>query len=90
MRTLQQRGYIAEVARDPGPGQAVLFGTTQLFLEKLGLASLDDLPALGEFVPSAAVVEALEQGLRMSPDDVDDIEHDGEPGGDSDEPAPSA
>src|ERR1041385_8420905 len=28
MRTLQVRGYIDEVARDPGPGQAVLYGTT--------------------------------------------------------------
>ena len=28
VRTLEQRGYIGEVARDPGPGQAVLFGTT--------------------------------------------------------------
>jgi len=86
MRTLQQRGYIVEVARDPGPGQAVLFGTTTLFLEKLGLSSLDDLPPLGEFVPSAAVVEALEQGLRMTPDDAGiDVED----GGDSDEPPPS-
>src|SRR5690349_20826686 len=65
MRTLQQRGYITEVARDPGPGQAVLFGTTTLFLEKLGLDSLDDLPSLGEFVPGADAVEALEQGLRI-------------------------
>jgi len=71
MRTLQQRGYIEEVARDPGPGQAVLFGTTTLFLEKLGIDSLDDLPPLGEFVPSAEVVEALEQGLRVTPDAVD-------------------
>ena len=78
MRTLQQRGYIEEVARDPGPGQAVLFGTTTLFLEKLGIASLDDLPPLGEFVPSAEVVEALEQGLRVTPDDAVAI----------DEPAP--
>jgi segregation and condensation protein B len=70
MRTLQQRGYIEEVARDPGPGQAVLFGTTTLFLEKLGISSLDDLPPLGEFVPSAEVVEALEQGLRVTPDIV--------------------
>ena len=51
VRTLEQRGYIAEVARDPGPGQAVLFGTTDLFLERLGLASLDDLPPLAAFVP---------------------------------------
>ncbi|HVF76520.1 MAG TPA: SMC-Scp complex subunit ScpB [Acidimicrobiales bacterium] len=64
MRTLQQRGYVEEVARDPGPGQAVLYGTSRLFLEKLGLDSLDDLPPLGEFVPGAEVVEALEQGLR--------------------------
>lgn len=71
MRTLQQRGYIEEVARDPGPGQAVLFGTTPLFLEKLGLASLDDLPALGDFVPGPDVVEALEQGLRITTDVLD-------------------
>jgi segregation and condensation protein B len=64
VRTLEQRGYIAEVARDPGPGQAVLFGTTASFLEKLGLASLSDLPPVAEFVPDATVVELLEQGLR--------------------------
>ena len=63
MRTLQQRGYIDEVGRDPGPGQAVLYGTTTLFLEKLGLDSLEQLPPLGEFVPGADVVEALELGL---------------------------
>ena len=64
MRTLQQRGYIDEIGRDPGPGQAVLFGTTPTFLERLGLDSLTDLPPLGDFVPGADVVEALEQGLR--------------------------
>lgn len=68
MRTLQQRGYVGELARDPGPGQAVLFGTTSLFLERLGLNSLDELAPLGEFVPSADVVEALESGLRIDRD----------------------
>jgi segregation and condensation protein B len=67
VRTLQSRGYITEVARDPGPGQAVLWGTTPLFLERLGLDSLADLPALGAFVPGVEVVEALEQGLRVVP-----------------------
>ncbi len=67
MRTLQQRGYIAEVARDQGPGQAVLFGTTIEFLERLGLDTLADLPPLAAFVPDATVVEALEQGLRPDP-----------------------
>ncbi len=67
LRTLQARGYIDEVGRDHGPGQAVLFGTTSTFLEKLGLASLDDLPPIAEFIPSAEVVEALEVGLRVTP-----------------------
>ena len=69
MRTLQQRGYIEEVARDPGPGQAVLFGTTKQFLEKLGLDSLEELPPLGDFVPGPEMVEALEAGLRITPDE---------------------
>ena len=64
MRTLEHRGYIGEIGRDPGPGQAVLYGTTPTFLEKLGLNAIDELPALGDFVPSAEVFEALEQGLR--------------------------
>ena len=70
MRTLQARGYITEVARDPGPGQAVLWGTTPLFLEKLGLNSLADLPPLADFVPGAEVLEALEEGLRVTPPDA--------------------
>lgn len=65
IRTLQQRGYITELARDPGPGQAVLFGTTSLFLERLGLNSLEELPPLGDFVPGPEVMEALEAGLRV-------------------------
>ncbi|MGB0114629.1 MAG: SMC-Scp complex subunit ScpB [Ilumatobacteraceae bacterium] len=67
LRTLQARGYIDEVGRDNGPGQAILFGTTASFLEKLGLASLDDLPPIAEFIPGADVVEALEVGLRVTP-----------------------
>ena len=66
MRTLQVRGLVEEVARDPGPGNAVLYGTSRLFLEKLAVDSLDDLPPLGAFVPGAEVVEAFEHGLRTS------------------------
>ncbi len=67
IRTLQARGYVTEVGRDPGPGQAILFGTTPSFLEKLGINSLADLPPIAEFVPGAEVVEALEHGLRIDP-----------------------
>jgi len=74
LRTLEQRGYVTEVARDPGPGQAVLYGTTSLLLERLGLDRLEDLPPLSEFVPGPETVEVLERSLtadRPRPDGQD-------------------
>lgn len=64
IRTLLTRGYVAEVGRDPGPGQAVLYGTTTLFLERLGLDRVEELPPLAQFVPGAEIMEALESSLR--------------------------
>jgi segregation and condensation protein B len=64
LRTLCHRGYVCEVGRDPGPGQAVLYGTSPLLLERLGLDKIEDLPPLGEFVPGPEIMDALEQGLR--------------------------
>ena len=87
MRTLQQRGYVDEVARDPGPGQAVLYGTTPTFLERLGLDSVDELPPLGDFFPDREVVETLERGLRVVPDEIDDPAED-EPGEGDDDGGP--
>jgi segregation and condensation protein B len=66
MRALVQRGYVEAIGRDEGPGQAVLFGTTPMFLERLGIDNLGDLPPLESFVPDVATVEALEQVLRFS------------------------
>jgi segregation and condensation protein B len=93
MRTLQQRGYVDEVARDPGPGQAVMYGTTPTFLERLGLDSVEQLPPLGDFFPDATVVEALERGLRIGPEDPDenpdadlDVDPHAETPADTDEP----
>jgi len=74
MRTLTQRGYIAEVSRDPGPGQAVMYGTTAMFLERMNIDSIVDLPELGDFVPEPDIVEALEHGLRFDPDTEDVVE----------------
>ncbi len=68
MRTLQQRGWIDELSRDPGPGNAILYGTTREFLERMGLDDIGQLPPLGEFVPGPEVVEALERGLRSDPE----------------------
>jgi segregation and condensation protein B len=72
LATLEQRGYVAEVGHDPGPGQAQLFGTTRLFLERMGIDSLAELPPLAEFVPEPDVVEALERGLRLREDPTPD------------------
>ncbi len=65
MRTLVQRGYVAEIGTDPGPGQATLFGTTKTFLESLGIDSVADLAPLADFVPGSEIMEALEAGLRI-------------------------
>jgi len=64
LRTLERRGLIDVIGRDPGPGQAVLFGTNDTFLEKLGLRSLDELPPLADHVPPSDIVEALERPFR--------------------------
>ncbi len=84
LRTLQARGYVDQVGRDPGPGQAVLWGTTPRFLERLGLDSVADLPPIADFVPGPEVVEALEAGLRSprSSDRVDDPAGSSSPDGD--------
>ncbi|MCY3850936.1 MAG: SMC-Scp complex subunit ScpB [Acidimicrobiaceae bacterium] len=78
VRTLQVRGYIDEVARDPGPGQAVLYGTTPAFLERMGIDSVSELLPLGEFFPAPEVVEALERGLHVVPAD-ESLDDDGAP-----------
>jgi len=63
LRTLHSRGYVTIVSTDTGPGQASMWGTTQLFLEKLGIASLADMPEISSFVPDANIIEALEKTL---------------------------
>ena len=68
--TLMQRGYVLELGHDPGPGQAILYGTTIRCLEQMGLDSLQDLPPLAQFVPEPEVVEALERGLRLRVEDA--------------------
>jgi segregation and condensation protein B len=69
LKTLVARGYVEELGVDHTPGNPMLFGTTRVFLERLGLDSLDALPALADFVPEASIVEALERGLRVPTDE---------------------
>ncbi|GAA1429013.1 SMC-Scp complex subunit ScpB [Microlunatus lacustris] len=57
IRTLLARGLIVEAGHDADSG-AVVFATTNHFLERMGLRSLDDLPALAPHLPDASVLEA--------------------------------
>lgn len=63
IRTLEQRGLVAEVSRAPGPGRPALYGTTQLFLERMGVDSLEELAPLGQFTPDRETIQALEASL---------------------------
>jgi segregation and condensation protein B len=56
MRTLVTRGLVEERGVD-GESGAVLYGTTSYFLERLGLTSIDELPALAPFLPE---IDALD------------------------------
>ncbi|AZI57588.1 SMC-Scp complex subunit ScpB [Nakamurella antarctica] len=56
IRTLTARGLAEDVGTDAETG-GMLYRTTELFLERLGLSSLDDLPALGPLLPEIDAVE---------------------------------
>jgi segregation and condensation protein B len=65
-RLLEQRGYIEVVGRADGPGQPALYGTTDLFLERLGLNSLEQLPPVEDFLPGPEVAGELEMDLQAA------------------------
>src|ERR1700733_1456991 len=65
-RLLEQRGYIDVVGRADGPGQPALYGTTDLFLERLGLDSLDQLPPVEDFLPGPEVAGDFERDLQSA------------------------
>ncbi|MGH2677687.1 MAG: SMC-Scp complex subunit ScpB [Actinomycetota bacterium] len=52
LRALVERGLLAEVGRDEGPGRPLLYGTTPEFLERLGLDSVSELPPLAPLLGS--------------------------------------
>lgn len=60
MRTLLQRGLVAEAGTEPETG-AILYVTTNYFLERMGLRGLDELPELAPFLPEAEAIEAESQ-----------------------------
>jgi segregation and condensation protein B len=66
MRTLLARGLITEAGADEDTG-AVTFATTELFLERLGLTSLTDLPDIAPLLPDVDTIEDLSESLDSEP-----------------------
>jgi segregation and condensation protein B len=58
IRTLTARGLVEEATTDPETG-AILYRTTDYFLERLGLRSLDELPPLAPLLPGIDDVEDI-------------------------------
>ncbi|KAF6601345.1 MULTISPECIES: SMC-Scp complex subunit ScpB [Bacillus] len=48
LHSLVSKALLCEVGRADGPGRAILYGTTPVFLEQFGLKTLDELPPLPE------------------------------------------
>jgi segregation and condensation protein B len=61
MRTLLTRGLVEERGTDPESG-ALLYGTTSIFLERLGLTDVDQLPALAPYLPEADALDEIANG----------------------------
>lgn len=58
VRTLMARGLIREVPADE-PRAAMLFATTEVFLQRMGISDLDELPALAPYLPTSDVLDDL-------------------------------
>ncbi len=65
VRTLQTRGLIAAYG-EVGEGGATLYVTTEYFLERLGLDSLDELPALAPYLPGVQDLESLDSATDLA------------------------
>ncbi|MDQ3973005.1 MAG: SMC-Scp complex subunit ScpB [Actinomycetota bacterium] len=87
IRSLLARGLVEEVGREASPGQPVLYGTTGLFLESMGLADLGQLaplpdstsrplppePSPGGYKAARRRLDAPAPGGGDGPDGADDV-----------------
>jgi segregation and condensation protein B len=85
--TLVERGLAEKVGQADLPGRPALYGTTPLFLEYFGLASLEDLPAADDLrripVQKPETLITASPDLATQPEDQMDLEEveAGKPGG---------
>ncbi|GAA6138623.1 hypothetical protein NBRC116583_23700 [Arenicella sp. 4NH20-0111] len=65
IRTLEERGWIAQIGHRDVPGRPSLFGTTQVFLEYFNMASLSELPELMEKRELRTIAQEMNLTLPM-------------------------
>jgi segregation and condensation protein B len=76
VRTLLQRGLVEEAGTEPETG-AILYRTTNYFLERMGLRGLDELPELAPFLPEADAIESeTQEGVPSFDPDAPDTDAD--------------
>lgn len=61
--SLVDKGLIRDMGKDQAHGQAILYGTTNAFLEKFGLRSIKDLPDLEQFAPDEQARKFIRERL---------------------------
>lgn len=76
--SLADKGLIREMGRDPERGQAIIYGTTNAFLEKFGLRSTHDLPDLEQFAPDEQARQFIRERLsgRTIQSTLDEVDED--------------
>jgi segregation and condensation protein B len=62
IRTLTSRGLVAEAGHDQATG-AILYRTTELFLDRLGIRTLEELPPIAEYLPD---IELLDEFIEQA------------------------
>ena len=72
LNTLVERGYVREAGTLDAPGNPIVYATTQTFLEKFGLRSPADLPALEVFAPDEKTAELIRERLGAPKQHADD------------------
>lgn len=72
VKQLEDRGWIEAIGYREAPGRPALYATTRQFLDDLGLASLDQLPAIDGQMDAAQSARALQALEDAAPPLIDD------------------
>ncbi|MBN2028460.1 MAG: SMC-Scp complex subunit ScpB [Actinobacteria bacterium] len=63
VKVLEEQDLVAEAGKERSPGGPALYVTTDKFLERFGLNSLEDLPPLDDFQPHRETIDRIARSL---------------------------